>query len=77
MPVLLWDASGLAKRYVAEVGTPTVNALFTAHPRPPMGTTAIGYAETFSTLLRHRNRGAISGSRDAPRLANQASSSAG
>jgi hypothetical protein len=34
MPVLLWDASALAKRYVTELGTPTIHALFAAHPRP-------------------------------------------
>jgi hypothetical protein len=27
---VLWDASALAKRYIAEVGSDTVNALFAA-----------------------------------------------
>lgn len=32
MPLLFWDASALAKRYVREVGTDTANALFSAVP---------------------------------------------
>jgi hypothetical protein len=53
----LWDASALAKRYIPEVGTDTVDALFTLLPGTPMVSTTLGYAETFSTLLRNRNRG--------------------
>jgi uncharacterized protein len=60
VPVLLWDASALAKRFVPEVGSRTVDALLTAQPRPSMIGTVIGYAEAFSILLRHRNRGTIS-----------------
>jgi hypothetical protein len=30
---VFWDASALAKRYVAEIGSKTVNALFTALPQ--------------------------------------------
>src|SRR5438034_707476 len=62
MPILLWDASALAKRYAAEVGTDTVNALFAALPLSAMVTTILAYAETYSVLVRKRNRGAL----DAP-----------
>src|SRR5438552_3606774 len=57
---LFWDASGLAKRFVPEPGSDSVNALFATTPRLVMVGTIIGYAETFSILLRHRNRGGIS-----------------
>lgn len=57
---LLWDASGLAKRYVPEVGSATVNALWASVPAAQMATTFPGYAETFSIFLRKRNRGEIS-----------------
>lgn len=60
MPVLLWDASALAKRYTEETGSATVQALFDAVPMSQMITTIWGYAETFSILLRRRNQGVIS-----------------
>ncbi len=41
MVYLLWDASALAKRYVAEVGSQTVNAVFAAIPPAQMVTTII------------------------------------
>ena len=56
---LLWDASGLTKRYAAEIGTPTANALFTLSPPPVPVITYLGYAETFATLWRKRNRGIL------------------
>jgi predicted nucleic acid-binding protein len=59
MPALLWDASALAKRYCPEVGSDTVDVLFNAAPAPQMVTTFPGYAETFSVLVRKRNRGEI------------------
>lgn len=56
MPVFLWDASALAKRYAPETGSGVVNRLFAeAHPCNS-ATTVLGYAETFSLLLRKRNR---------------------
>jgi predicted nucleic acid-binding protein len=58
--LLLWDASALAKRYGLEVGSEAVDALFAEVPADQMVTTFLGYAETYSTLLRKRNRGAIS-----------------
>lgn len=62
MALFFWDASGLAKRYILEDGNDTANALFTASPALRMATTPIGYAETFSILLRRRNGGLL----DAP-----------
>jgi uncharacterized protein len=62
LPVLFWDASALAKRYIPEVGSATADALFASVPTSPMLGTLLGYAETYSILLRSRNRGAISGS---------------
>lgn len=59
MALLFWDASGLAKRYTAETGRETVNAVF-AHAAPhDLATTPWGYAETYSILLREYNGGAI------------------
>jgi hypothetical protein len=60
VPILFWDASALAKRYVPEVGSDVVKALFAVLPRPQMIGTVLGYAETFSVVLRHFHRGNIS-----------------
>jgi predicted nucleic acid-binding protein len=60
MPVLLWDASALAKRYSPELGSDTVDVLFQAVPSAQMVITFQGYAETLSVLVRKRNRGQIS-----------------
>jgi hypothetical protein len=59
LPLLFWDASGLAKRYILERGSDTVDALFVAASSAQMITTVIGYAETFAALVRCRNRGTI------------------
>jgi predicted nucleic acid-binding protein len=59
MVVLLWDASALAKRYAPEVGSDTVDALFTAVPTAQMVSSAVSYAEIYSILLRKFNRAAI------------------
>lgn len=59
MPVLLWDASALIKRYAPEVGSDAVDALFVAAPRPPMIATFWTYVETCAGILRKRNRGEI------------------
>jgi predicted nucleic acid-binding protein len=56
---VLWDASALAKRYIAEVGSDTVNALFAAVPQAQMVTTILGYSETFAALLRKHNQGLL------------------
>ncbi len=56
---LLWDASGLVKRYYTEVGQATVNAIFSSVPAQNMNITAWGYAETYSILLRRSNSGAL------------------
>ena len=58
---ILWDAqAALAKRYVAELGSQTVNALFTAVPPAQMLTTIMSYSETFAALLRKHNQGVLS-----------------
>jgi hypothetical protein len=59
MALLFWDASSLAKRYFGEVGSDTVNAVFAAAAGKDMATTAWGYAETYSLLVRRLNSGAI------------------
>jgi predicted nucleic acid-binding protein len=60
VPVLLWDASALVKRYYPEAGSATIDALFAAAAGLQMITTFWGYAETFASLWRKRNRGEIS-----------------
>src|SRR5205085_7743601 len=59
MTLLLWDASALVKRYTAEIGTDTVDALFTHVAPIDMATTPWGYVETYSILLRRYNGGII------------------
>jgi predicted nucleic acid-binding protein len=59
MALLFWDASALAKRYIAEVGTATVNAAFANAGTHTMATTPWSYAETYSILLRKLNSTAI------------------
>lgn len=60
MAVLIWDASALVKQYALEPGSETVQALFRSAPPHETATTIWGYAEAFSILLRHLNRGTIS-----------------
>jgi predicted nucleic acid-binding protein len=60
MPILLWDASALTKRYYPETGSGVVDALFAAPLAPRMIATFWGYAETIASLWRKRNRGDIS-----------------
>jgi hypothetical protein len=60
MPQLFWDASALAKRYFAEIGSDTVDALFAAVPMEDMAATPWGFAETYSILLRRFNGGVMS-----------------
>ncbi len=50
MALLLWDASALAMRFVAETWSPTVNTLFSAIPRDQIVTTIVGYSETFAAV---------------------------
>jgi predicted nucleic acid-binding protein len=57
---LFWDASALAKRFVGESGSQTVNALFAAVPSAQMVTTISSYSETFAALLRKHNQGVLS-----------------
>jgi predicted nucleic acid-binding protein len=62
MAFLFWDASALAKRYTAEMGSETVDAVFNRRGAYDMATTAWGYLETYSILLRRKNGGVL----DAP-----------
>jgi hypothetical protein len=57
--LVLWDASALATRFVAETGSQTVNALFSAVPTVQMVTTIMSYSETFAALIRKHNQGGI------------------
>jgi predicted nucleic acid-binding protein len=59
VPLLFWDASALAKRFAREQGSDTVDALLDPALPPDQSTTAWGYAETYSVLLRRRNDGRI------------------
>jgi predicted nucleic acid-binding protein len=56
---LFWDASALAKRYLREKGADTVAALFAVAAAHQMVGTLLGYTETVSAIMRHRNRGLI------------------
>lgn len=55
MPIVLWDASGLVKRYFREAGSETVDAIFQSPAVDQMATTIWGYAECVSILHRKRN----------------------
>jgi uncharacterized protein len=59
VPLLFWDASALIKRYLRELGSPTVNALFNDPLAPQQATTPWGFAETFSVLVRRQNQGIL------------------
>jgi predicted nucleic acid-binding protein len=59
MAQFFWDASALTKRYAPEVGSDTVNALFSGSLAPAMLSTPWGYLEAYSALLRRRNRGTL------------------
>lgn len=60
MPELLWDASALVRRYTLEAGRATVDALFDHVPLSQMIATYWGYLETYSSIVRKRNRGDVS-----------------
>jgi len=59
MAMLFWDASALVKRYTAEVGRETANAIFSEKRHHDMVSTPWGYAETYSILLRRMNGAVI------------------
>ena len=59
MAVIFWDASGLAKRYTEEKGRATGNAIFAAVASHDLFVTPLGYAETYSILLRKHNGGIL------------------
>jgi predicted nucleic acid-binding protein len=54
-----FDASGLAKRYVRERGTPEVRHIFTRVPAARMRVLAVGAGEVASVLVRRRNGGLL------------------
>lgn len=56
---LLWDASALAKRFVWEIGTPTVNRLMQPQPTIAHSITFLGYAETSAVMRRKHNQGVM------------------
>ena len=60
MPIVFWDASGLAKRYTEETGRFTVNAIFAEVNPEEMYVTPLGYSETYSILIRKHNSGLLS-----------------
>ena len=55
MSIILWDASGLVKRYGREIGSETVDATFQSSDVDQMATTLWGYAECVAILHRKRN----------------------
>ena len=59
MPFVLWDASGLVKRYVAEPGAETVDTVFAQVALFEMGITPWGYLETYSILRRRYHSGLL------------------
>lgn len=56
---MLWDASGLVKRYYEEPGSETVDSLFATSSPHTMRLTPWGYAETYGILLRRLNGGVL------------------
>lgn len=56
---ILWDASALAKRYIPEPGSQTVNAVFVAIPPAQMVPTIMSYSETVAALVRKLNQGVL------------------
>jgi predicted nucleic acid-binding protein len=54
------DASALAKRYVPETGSPLIDAILDAVPRPGLYILNIGAGEVVSIFVRKRNAGIIS-----------------
>src|SRR5687768_15744835 len=59
MALLFWDASAIVKRYWHEEGSDTVDAVFAHSSGHTMATTPVGYAETYSILLRRLNSGVL------------------
>ncbi len=60
MTIVLWDASGLVKRYFREAGSEVVDAIYHAGAVAPMSVTFWGYAECFAILRRKYNGSLIS-----------------
>jgi predicted nucleic acid-binding protein len=60
MRLFLLDGSALAKRYIAEIGTPLVDYLFDHVTADRMLVLNIGVAEVISVLVRRKNAGILS-----------------
>jgi predicted nucleic acid-binding protein len=60
MPLAFLDASALAKRYALELGTPSVNYLFSRVPADRLAVLAVGLAEVAFVLVRRRHAGRLS-----------------
>ena len=60
MSIILWDASGLVKRFGREAGSETVDAVFQSPAVEQMSVTLWGYAECVAILHRKRNGNLIS-----------------
>jgi len=59
VPVVFWDASGLAKRYTDENGRLPVNRIFAEAVPEEIYVTPLGYSETYSILIRKHNSGLL------------------
>ncbi len=59
MVYILWDASALVKRYFAEAGRESVNAIFRADPNITPAATYFTYLEVAAILRRRLNSGDI------------------
>lgn len=57
---VFWDASALSKRYAAEAGSESTDAVWASVSASQMTATFLGYAEAYSILLRKRNRNDLS-----------------
>ena len=60
MRLFFLDASGLAKRYNPELGTPLINHLFTIVPLDRLYLFNVGITEVVSVLVRRKNAGQLS-----------------
>lgn len=60
MRLFFLDGSALAKRYVAEPGTPLIDFLFDHVSPDRLVVLSIGFAEVVSVLVRRKNAGVVS-----------------
>jgi hypothetical protein len=62
------DGSALAKRYVAETGSPLLNQLFDHVAADRLAVLNVGFAEVVSILVRRKNAGTLSAATFSPAL---------